>query len=132
MAGVRFERGSARAVSAPTPRRRALSDSAYAGLGLVAFLVAFAVQYGLYHRLLHAALRSREVALLRPALKRWIKIAIVWQALVLGGCVLYLVLLNSRHGLGIAWISPAVGAVFGTALPLQFVAVAILRSARGI
>ena len=130
--GARFGRAFARAASAPTRRRRALSDSAYLGLGLVAFLAGFAVQYGLYHRLLHAALRSRDAAVMRPAMKRWIRIAIVWQVLVLGACVLYLAVLTSRHGQGIAWISPAVGAVFGTALPLQFVAVAIMRSARGV
>ena len=94
-------------------------------------MVAFGVQYGLYHRLLHAALKAPDPAVLRPALKRWLKIAIVWQALVLGGCALYLALLSSRHGQGIAWISPAVGVVFGTALPLQFVAVTILRRASG-
>jgi len=130
--GARFGRAFARAASAPTRRRRALSDSAYLGLGLVAFLAAFAVQYGLYHGLLHAALRSRDAAVLRPAMKRWIRIAIAWQVVVLGACGLYLAVLGSRHGQGIAWISPAVGAVFGTALPLQFVAVAIMRSARGI
>jgi len=50
---------------------------------------------------------------------------------VLGACALYLAAFGSRHGPGIAWIFPAVGAVFGTALPLQFVVMAILRSARG-
>jgi hypothetical protein len=92
--------------------------------------MAFAVQYGLYHGLLRQPLRSHELMLVRPALKRWIKIAIVWQVLVLSGCGLYMVALSSRHGHGIAWISPAVGAAFGTALPLQFVVMAILRSAR--
>jgi hypothetical protein len=67
----------------------------------------------------------------RPALKRWIVVAIVWQVLVLGGCVVYLVALGHAHGPGFAWVSPAVGAAFGTAIPLQLVVVAILRSARG-
>jgi hypothetical protein len=67
----------------------------------------------------------------RPALKRWVTFTTVWQVAVLGGCGLYMVVLSTRHGQGVAWISPAVGAVFGTALPLQFVVVAILRSARG-
>jgi hypothetical protein len=68
---------------------------------------------------------------MRPALKRWIKIAIVWQVLVLAACTVYMVVLSSRHAPGIAWISPAVGGVFGTALPLQFVVISIARSARG-
>ena len=67
---------------------------------------------------------------MRPAMKRWIWTAIVWQVLVIGGCIVYLALMSSRHGQGIAWISPAVGVVFGTALPLQLIAVAILRAAR--
>ncbi|HEY8796744.1 MAG TPA: hypothetical protein VIO85_02665 [Candidatus Dormibacteraeota bacterium] len=62
---------------------------------------------------------------------RWIVIAIVWQALVLGGSAVYMLAVGSRHGPGIAWVSPAVGATFGTALPLQFVAMAALRFARG-
>ncbi|MDQ6877142.1 MAG: hypothetical protein M3082_05485 [Candidatus Dormibacteraeota bacterium] len=63
-------------------------------------------------------------------MKRWIRVAIVWQVLVLGASALYLAALGSRHGHGIAWISPAVGAAFGTALPLQFVVMAILRTMR--
>ena len=58
------------------------------------------------------------------------KVAIVWQGLVLAGCAVYLFVFGSGHGSGIAWISPAVGAIFGTALPLQLVVVAALRSAR--
>ena len=100
-------------------------------MGLVAFLVTFAVQYGLYHRLLRDPLQTRDLVLIRPALKRWIKIAVVWQVLVLGGCAVYLFASGPGHGRGIAWIAPAVGAIFGTALPLQFVVVSILRAARG-
>ena len=61
---------------------------------------------------------------------RWMKIAIVWQGLVLGGCAVYL-LAFPHHAPSVAWVSPAVGAVFGTALPLQYVVFAALRSARG-
>jgi hypothetical protein len=59
-----------------------------------------------------------------------VKVAIVWQVIVLGACGLYLVALGPAHGRNVAWISPAVGAVFGTAIPLQFVVMAILRSVR--
>jgi hypothetical protein len=92
--------------------------------------LAFALQYGLYHRLLREQLRTHDLELVRPALKRWIKVTIVWQVLVLGGSALYLAALGSRHGHGVAWVAPAVGAVFGTALPLQFVVMAIMRSMR--
>jgi hypothetical protein len=81
--------------------------------------------------LLRDQLRSHDLDLTRQALKQWVKVAIVWQVLVLGGCAAYLLVFGSRHGPGFAWVSPAVGAAFGTALPLQFVVMAILRSARG-
>ena len=64
-------------------------------------------------------------------MKRWIKVAIVWQVLVLSACTVYMTVVSSRHGAGVAWISPAVGGVFGTALPLQFVVISIARSASG-
>ena len=76
------------------------------------------------------SLRTRDPERVRLALKRWVKVAIVWQVLVLGACGLYLVALGPAHGRNAAWISPAVGAVFGTAIPLQFVVMAILRAAR--
>jgi len=80
--------------------------------------------------LLREPLRTRELEQVRPAIMRWMKIAIVSQVLVLGACGLYLAALGSRHGHSAVWIAPAVGAAFGTALPLQFVVMAILRSAR--
>ena len=63
-------------------------------------------------------------------MKRWIKVSIVWQALVLIACGIYLAALGPTRGHNFAWISPAVGAAFGTALPLQFVVMAIMRSVR--
>jgi hypothetical protein len=92
--------------------------------------LTFSVQYGLYHVLLRDAVRSHEPSQVRPALIRWIKVAIVWQVLVLGACGAYLVVVGPVHGRSVAWISPAVGAVFGTAIPLQLVVMAILRSMR--
>jgi hypothetical protein len=59
-----------------------------------------------------------------------VKVAIVWQVLVLGACGFYLVAVGPAPGRGAAWITPAVGAVIGTAIPLQFVVMAILRSVR--
>jgi hypothetical protein len=94
-------------------------------------LVAAAVQYGLYHFLLREPLRSRDVEKTRPAFVRWMVIAIVWQGFVLGGSAIYVLAPGSWHGPGFAWVSPAVGATFGSALPLQFVAMSALRMARG-
>ncbi|HXB05236.1 MAG TPA: hypothetical protein VNY77_10280, partial [Candidatus Angelobacter sp.] len=68
--------------------------------------------------LLRSAVRSREPALVRPALVRWIKVAILWQVLVLAACGIYLAAFGPVHGKSVAWIAPAVGAVFGTAIPL--------------
>lgn len=75
-------------------------------------------------------LLTRDPAQVRAAVKRWIKVIVVWQVLVLGACGLYLVALGSGGGHSFASISPAIGAIFGTALPLQFVVMAILRSLR--
>ncbi|HEV2034379.1 MAG TPA: hypothetical protein VGU71_09310 [Candidatus Dormibacteraeota bacterium] len=93
--------------------------------------MALAAQYGLYHRLLREPLRTHAAESALPAVRRWLKFAIVWQVLVLAGCALYASVLASRHAHSVAWIAPAVGAVFGTALPLQFAVMTILRSGRG-
>jgi hypothetical protein len=55
---------------------------------------------------------------------------VVWQVLVIGGCVLYVAALTSRHGHAVAWVAPPVGAAFGSAFPLQLVAMTIARSIR--
>jgi hypothetical protein len=93
--------------------------------------LAFLVEYGLYHRLLRNGLRTHDPAQIRPAVMRWLKVTVAWQVLLLGGCAIYLLALGSRHGHSVAWVSPAVGAAFGTAFPLQFVVIAINRSMRG-
>ena len=75
-------------------------------------------------------LLTRYPTQVRAALKRWIKVMVVWQVMVLGASGIYLVSLGSSGGHSFASISPAIGAIFGTALPLQFVVMAILRSLR--
>ena len=55
----------------------------------------------------------------------------MWQALVVVGSGTYVAVLASAHARGYAWVAPAVGAVFGTAVPLQFAVIAILRASRG-
>jgi hypothetical protein len=55
----------------------------------------------------------------------------IWNLVVVAGCVIYLVAVSSRHGHAAAWVAPPVGAVFGSALVLQFVVTPIARAARG-
>jgi hypothetical protein len=62
---------------------------------------------------------------------RWIVIAIIWQGLVIGGSGVYVLAVGSHHPAGFAWVTPAGGATFGTALPLQLVVIATMRWARG-
>ena len=68
--------------------------------------------------------------MLRPALKRWLIVMVVWQVSVIAAAILYVVVFGSRHGQSSAWISPAVGAAFGLGLPLQFILMPIVRAFR--
>jgi hypothetical protein len=56
---------------------------------------------------------------------------LVWQVVVVAASAGYVAVLSSQHPRGIAWIAPAIAAIFGTALPLQVAVVAILRASRG-
>jgi hypothetical protein len=94
-------------------------------------VVALAVQYGIFHRLLGQLLRSRDLVMARPAIGLWLKVVIVWQLVVLVASGVYIAVLASRHVPGGLWVAPAVGAVFGTAMPLQIAVFSLLRSARG-
>jgi hypothetical protein len=96
----------------------------------LAFLLALTVQYGLYHRLLRDPMRARNLAEARPALALWLKIVVAWQVVVGGASVAYVALMASRHTHGVAWIAPPIGAVFGTAIPLQVAVAAIMRIGR--
>jgi hypothetical protein len=107
-----------------------LSDSAFLVAGVVAFLVTLAVQYGLYHRLLRRSLQARDVDRMRAGISRWLRVAIVWQVVVVAASAIYVAVLASQHARGFAWAVPAIAAVFGTALPLQVAVVAILRAGR--
>ena len=89
------------------------------------------MQYGLFARLLEGPLRTRDVAQMRPAVGRWLKVVLVWQVVVLLVSAGYVASLSSAHAAGYAWVAPAIGAVFGTAIPLQVAVVAILKASRG-
>lgn len=108
-----------------------LSDSVFLSLGIFAFLLTLAIQYGLYHLLLRRPLRTQDVAAMRPAVGRWLKVVLLWQLLVVVASAGYVAVLASHHTRGFTWIVPAIAAVFGTAIPLQLAVVAILRASRG-
>lgn len=93
-------------------------------------MLAIGVQFGLYRRILHEPLNAQDIERARPALTLWLKLAIGWQVLVLVLSGVYLSAMGGHHGSGIAWTAPAIGAIVGTALPLQFVVVGIMRAAR--
>ena len=95
------------------------------------FLVAGAIQYGLYHYLLRQPLRARDLEKAKPAYLRWIAVDVVWQGLVIAGSGAYVLAVGAHHPAGFAWVTPAVGATFGTALPLQIVVIATMRWGRG-
>lgn len=74
---------------------------------------------------------TRDFAQMRPAVGRWLKVVLLWQVVVVAASAGYVAVLGSQHPRGIAWIAPAIAAIFGTALPLQVAVVAILRASRG-
>ena len=92
--------------------------------------MAIAIQLGLYISMLQGALRSWDMDRARPAVMRWFKTVLVWQLLVVVGAALYVAAVGTHHLRGFAWVTPAVAAVFGTAIPLQVVVVSILRAAK--
>ena len=66
----------------------------------------------------------------RSALRRWVLFTVGWQLAVLVFVGAYVVALLAGHPRGGFWAAPAIGAVVGTALPLQVVVAGILRSVR--
>jgi hypothetical protein len=88
-----------------------------------------AVQYIAYLRLLLPGLRAAQPDLKRRALKRWLLFVAAWQALLIAALVAYALLLPATRRIGIVWVTPPLGALIGTALPLQLAVVRIARSA---
>ena len=81
--------------------------------------------------MLQRPLLTHDVAQMRPAVSRWLKVVLVWQVVVVAASAGYVGVLASQHPRGFAWVVPAIAAVFGTAIPLQVAVVAILRASRG-
>ena len=80
--------------------------------------------------MLRPALVSEDIERARPAVMRWLRTTIAFQAAVVVAAGLYVAVLASAHRQGVAWIAPAVGAVIGTALPLQLAVISIMRAGR--
>jgi len=62
---------------------------------------------------------------------RWIKVDLVIQIAILAGAGIYIAVQTSHHVRGPGLVAPPVGAVLGSALPLQVVVAAMLRAVRG-
>ena len=62
---------------------------------------------------------------------RWIKVDLFIQAAILAGAGVYIAVQTSHHVRGAGLVAPPVGAVLGSALPLQVVVAAMLRAVRG-
>ena len=107
-----------------------LSDSAYLGLGFLATGAAAAVQYFGWIRFggSHATHGTHEER--RLALRHWVLFTVTWQVTVLVFVGVYVAVMIAGHTRGALWAAPAVGAVVGTALPLQVVVAVLLRSLR--
>ena len=75
-------------------------------------------------------LRDADLEAARPAITRWVKVAIVYQAAVVVVAGGYIAVVASGHPRGLAWTAPPLGAVIGTALPLQLAVMTILRTGR--
>jgi hypothetical protein len=96
----------------------------------VLFVVCLAVQFAGYQWILVSGLRNREATERRRALKRWLLFVLVWQGLVIVGCVAYAVVMTPARRSGFVWVTPPLGALLGTALPYQLVAMRLARAGR--
>lgn len=106
-----------------------MSDGAYLGAGLAAFLLCLGIQLGAYQRLLRPALRADEAGQRRRGLRRWVTFLVIFQVLVVAAGVAYALLAARVHQGGLAWVAPPLGAIVGTAIPLQLAVAGISRSA---
>lgn len=78
---------------------------------------------------LRPALAADDPDARRAGLVRWTGLMLGLEALVAAGAGVYVLAVMERHPGGWAWVAPAVGAVVGSALPLQVFVGRIMRSA---
>ncbi len=100
------------------------------GAGVALFVGCLGIQYLAYSRLLAAGLRQPAPEAKRAAVKRWFAFAVAWQVVVLVAIGAYAFPMVRSHPGGLAWLAPPLGAIAGTALPLQLAVVRISRAAR--
>ena len=110
---------------------RSLTDSAYLALAAAVFVAAALIQLGLYLRLLRPSLQTRDAEVVRAGMVRWIKLDLPIQIAILVGAGLYIAVQTANHVHGAGLVGPPVGAVVGSALPLQVVVAAMLRAIKG-
>ena len=92
-------------------------------------LAAGAVQYLLYLAVLRPALRGDDLEVRRAGLVRWTGLMLGLEGVVAAAAVVYVLAVAQRHPGGWAWVAPAIGAMIGSALPLQLIVGRIMRSA---
>ena len=109
---------------------RSLTDSSYLALAAASFVVAALAQLAMYLQVLRAPLQSGDPELVRPAIMRWVRYDVPVQTVILGAAALWFGIQTSHHARGMALVGPPVGAVLGSALPLQVVAMAMMRALR--
>lgn len=99
----------------------------YLAVAAVVFIGCLVVQFAGYDRILAAGLRAPDVAGRQRALKRWLLFALAWQTLVIAGVFAYAFVATRAHPSGLAWVTPPLGALLGTALPYQLAATRLIR-----
>lgn len=81
--------------------------------------------------MLVAGLRNVDPLARRRSLKRWLTFVVAWQGLVIVGCIVYAFVMTGPRRTSLLWVAPPLGALVGTALPYQLVAMRLARAARG-
>ena len=107
-----------------------MTDTAYLAVAAAAFVVAALAQLALYLRVLRAPLQSGDPERVRPAIVRWVRYDLPVQTGILGAAAIWFAIQTSHHAHGVALVGPPVAAVLGSALPLQIVAMAMMRALR--
>ncbi len=105
-----------------------MSAATYTGVALIVFLLTGAIQFAGWTRIGASHMKDEPNAK-RAALRRWIVFALAYQVAVLAGIGVYVFITVRTHPPA-GWAAPAIGAVFGTALPLQLVVYSISRANR--
>ena len=102
----------------------------YIGLGFAVMVITATIQYMGWVRIGARGLRSADADTSQGALRRWMLFVVLYQAVVLTITIGYVVICVHSHVREGAWPAPAIGAVIGTALPLQMAVMGIARAAR--